>query len=773
VAGTLATLLVKLRGDSSDLRKEFSNVEGHANKTGGVLKGALSTGLGFGAATLAMAGFGSALDLVGHGAIGMNAQLETSTLQFATLMGDSDKARKHVEGLFDFAAKTPFETGPIIEASRIMETFGGSALNSKENLKLFGDAAAATSAPINEVGFWMSRAYSDIQAGRPFGEAAARLSELGLITPKTRNKLEDLQKSGASSDKVWNTLTGTLGRFDGAMEKQAGTFDGMVSTFMDGINMMMAQAFKPLFETLKDVLSGVNNLMASEAFQGGVKAAGEAMASGIKAFVDILGKLWDIAQPIISTFLDIASALFEVGSAVSTGATDPLTALMDTIDGVVDTLFGFGGVLDKLMGQALEFASTIQDHIVEAFNTLMKTLPSVLDGLAELFPPILTKVLAFILEWAPRVAEQMMAFVGGMIDAFVDNLPALLTAVSGFFQAAFDWVVNTGVPMAAAAIGPLALKFIDWIGVMLPKLAAALPPIIGTIIGFIAKNLPVLIGKLIEWGGAFIGWIGKNVMPRLPGALATIGRALLGFIGNAARTFLGALATLGSNVLASVGRWGGQMATNLGNFAKQAVNNAITWFTSLPGKLMTFLGQVIRNIATWGGNLLRGALNAARNFVAGFINGLTSLPGKLANAIRSAFANLRIDVGPFHISGSGISIDMPNISLPKFATGAWDTGSRPFLGQLDPHEMIIPKGPAEALRSLIESSNRGGAPTSSQPVMRATSVEQGASQTAMMVLQVNIKEFYGTKDAIDDFSNDMADSLRIQRMPTGIRMGSS
>ena len=42
------------------------------------------------------------------GAIDMNAELETSTLQFSTSMGSTDKAKKHVQDLFAFAAHTPF-----------------------------------------------------------------------------------------------------------------------------------------------------------------------------------------------------------------------------------------------------------------------------------------------------------------------------------------------------------------------------------------------------------------------------------------------------------------------------------------------------------------------------------------------------------------------------------------------------------------------------------------------------------------------------------------
>ena len=57
-----------------------------------------------------------------------NASVETATLQFKILMGDADRAKEHVKDLFEFAKATPFESGPIIEASRALRAAGRDAL---------------------------------------------------------------------------------------------------------------------------------------------------------------------------------------------------------------------------------------------------------------------------------------------------------------------------------------------------------------------------------------------------------------------------------------------------------------------------------------------------------------------------------------------------------------------------------------------------------------------------------------------------------------------
>lgn len=210
---------------------------------------------------LAMAGVvaavGAGFAMAIKSSIDVNAQLETTTLQFETLMGSADEAQKHVAGLFEFAEKTPFETEPIIQASLKLQTFGGEALNTMENLYLLGDAAAATNSPIDELGFWVGRLYSNLQAGDPFGEAAMRLQELAVMSPQARSEMERLQEAGASAAEVFAFFQKDLEKFSGAMEKQAETWQGLTATFKDQVSLLIAEALQPLFVEAKAGVEGL------------------------------------------------------------------------------------------------------------------------------------------------------------------------------------------------------------------------------------------------------------------------------------------------------------------------------------------------------------------------------------------------------------------------------------------------------------------------------------------------------------------------------------
>ena len=259
------TLALKADEFKAGLDEAGRRAESLQSRIGGALgsAGRVATGALLGVGTAAVAGFGLAM----NSAISMNASLEQSTMQFTTLMGDADLAAEHVAMLFELGAKTPFETEPIIQASKHLQVFGGAALNTQENLLLIGDSAAAVGQPFDEVAFWVGRAYSAIQGGQPFGEAAMRLQEMGLMTPEVRAQMEQLQQTGADASEVWGVMEGQLGNFTGAMELQAGAGARIPAPPSDTLQMLAANALAPFFELAKKAVQGFSDLLNSPAVQ--------------------------------------------------------------------------------------------------------------------------------------------------------------------------------------------------------------------------------------------------------------------------------------------------------------------------------------------------------------------------------------------------------------------------------------------------------------------------------------------------------------------------
>jgi hypothetical protein len=190
---------------------------------------------------------------IGQAAIQTNAQFETYIVQFQTLLGSTEAAQQRMQELAEFGLKTPFELPEIIQASRQLEVFGGAALATGDNLRMVGDIAAGVGRPFQEVAFWIGRMYDALQSGRPWGEAAIRLQEMGALSGDVRARLERLSKAGQDGNEVWKIFTEQVGgRFAGNMDRLSKTFQGIMSNLADFSNWLLRIAGKPAFEEIKD-----------------------------------------------------------------------------------------------------------------------------------------------------------------------------------------------------------------------------------------------------------------------------------------------------------------------------------------------------------------------------------------------------------------------------------------------------------------------------------------------------------------------------------------
>jgi len=247
----VATLTAKTKLDNTGFNTGIQGMEGQVSgfssnlsRLSGVIGAAFSIG--------AVINFSRAITSA-------SSQLEDIGVQFDVLFGGTNKARLELERIKEFSARTPFQIADIAEATRLLVTFSAGALGGNESLKLVGDASAATANELQGVALWVGRAFDAIQAGRPFGEAAARLQEMGILTGIARAKMEELGKAGADGEEIFGVLTSALGKFSGGMEKMSQTVSGKASTLADNFNLLFAEigdGFKPANIAVKDF--GIN-----------------------------------------------------------------------------------------------------------------------------------------------------------------------------------------------------------------------------------------------------------------------------------------------------------------------------------------------------------------------------------------------------------------------------------------------------------------------------------------------------------------------------------
>ena len=162
-----------------------------------------------------------------------SGMVDRAKIQFEALTGSVENATRHIASLANFAATTPFQLGGIATASRHLLVYGGRALASEKNLRIFGDSAAVAGVQLAEVTFWAGRLYSSLQSGRPAGESMMRLQEMGLVSGTARNKIEELTKTTGGAKKAFALFKEELKKHEGTMKKMSETTSGLKSTLAD------------------------------------------------------------------------------------------------------------------------------------------------------------------------------------------------------------------------------------------------------------------------------------------------------------------------------------------------------------------------------------------------------------------------------------------------------------------------------------------------------------------------------------------------------------
>jgi hypothetical protein len=217
--------------------------------------------------TGALAGIG--LGALAKSFIGAVTEAENLEAQFKSILGGADNAKKRIKELSDFASKTPFQLVQVAQASKVLQTLGGTALATGDSLRMVGDASAVSGESFENLAIHVGRAYSGLKANRPIGESMARLQELGLVSGETRNRIEDLQKQ-AKGDEAWKVLQTELKKTKGGMEDLSKTTTGVVSTLKDNWKLLLVslndgdflkvplQRLNLFLETTKETIDHMN-----------------------------------------------------------------------------------------------------------------------------------------------------------------------------------------------------------------------------------------------------------------------------------------------------------------------------------------------------------------------------------------------------------------------------------------------------------------------------------------------------------------------------------
>lgn len=650
-------------------------------RAGSVLTG-LAAGLTTALAAPVLGAIGGGFAAITEGVIGTNAAMQQSKVSWGVLLGGAEQAEQKLADLFAFGASTPFEFGEVDSAARLLQTFGGSALNTMDTLTMVGDAAAAGGRSFQEVAFWTGRMYDAVKNGQPFGEAAMNLQQMGLMSGDVRGKMEELSKSGASSEQVWATFTGSMSRFGGMMEQQSQTFNGRLSTMKDTINQLLATAGKPIFQGISDGLGMLNQALSSPAVIQFATALAQAVAGGLSQFFGAVGAVLSVVGPLVATIMgDVVPAftsMGDTGSGVGAAIADALATLKPIWD---------------------QLAATFQANL-PAIAQLFRQAQEAVEPLAPVISLLAQAVgagLVLAIQEAATVIGIFMQLLGGALPGIIQAVSGLIQVLGGTIQVLASIVQGTVGIVSALLAG-------DWAGAwtaaqdMVAGVAEGVGSILDGLARYVTGLFTALFGAVDSLTG---GWasrtassvtnlasgVGSSVQNMSNGVQSTfqgLSDTALGHIQRLADQGLAGFRTLASQAGDAVRGLRDSISSTLSGLAAAAVG----WARSIGEGIVRGIVNGIRAGLGWvrdaARNLAQSAVDAAKdalgihspsrvfadfgqNTVAGFIQGIERSAGQAAGA-----------VGGLLSFGASGSLPGPGASVPASAVAGAGRGAAPI-----------------------------------------------------------------------------------------------
>jgi tape measure domain-containing protein len=464
-------------------------------KTGALLVGgALATG-----ATAAV-GFG----------LKTAASLEQTQVSFKALLGSAEEADKFIRQMQEFAATTPFEfAGLANNAKSLLATAGALKITRDQiipTISTVGDLTAVLGAPpeaIDRVILAFSQMASKGKAsteellqigealpGFPVFEAMAK--GLGITTQELQKQVSD---GLIPADKAVQALLKGMKEFPGAagaMAAQSQTLLGLFSTFKDTISLALTDAFLPLVDQVKTLLTPLTTVIGDT-----LKLVAPAISDIAQSLLAALIPIINVLGPAIADFFrGFGEGIRELQPAIeplAAGVGAIFKALGQVIPPLVHALEPFLEIIARLVEVLLPPLAKIIGTVVKALTPFLDAVAGVAIQLIEVLAPVIERIAdAFATTLGPAIT-QVAEILGGALLEILKRLSPVLVEIIGLFADEFIVIMEAIAPVLpelATALAALAIAFADLVIAVLP----IIPPLLQLTTIFVRDiGAPVLL----------------------------------------------------------------------------------------------------------------------------------------------------------------------------------------------------------------------------------------------------------------------------------------
>lgn len=476
-----------------------------------------------------------------------------------------------------------------------------------------------------------------------------------------------LQSTGENATSFGENLTSAMESAGTASEQAAIAMDGPAETakrLAANVMTWMQDIGGPAASTLGPFLLAVNQL-------------GPAMmlpVRGATALGGVLGGL--LGKGLVTA----TSAMTDMGDEAVASASKS-----QRLGGAIRRGFsGIASIAGKALGGLGKVFTTLGPKLASGLTAILPALASAASGLVSGLVGLLSAAMPIL------VAAWPLLLIGAIVAgiALLLTNPEIRDKVFGFIGGVLEWIGD-----ALAGLG-------DFLGGFFADAFEVVKTVIGKYLEIITFPIRTFIGFLVNMWGAVTGAVSEAwdfISDIIGGVIDFIAGIIQGFI-----DFLS-------------GMWTGTVegATTVWTAVQDVINGVIGFITGIITTFTGFLGHIWDGViagATTVWNGVKGVIEGIVNTITGIIGGITSVVQGVWDTVSGFFGFITggTETAKYQmqsVGNYGKGPYTPTAGAPGLAEGTMDTGRAAGLAMLHPHEMVIPRGMANAIRQSIRGES--------------------------------------------------------------------
>lgn len=548
---------------------------------------------------------------------------------------------------------------------------------------------------------------------KSLSQLAVQMNNAQADVIKTTKEIDNLGKESDDSAKQVDDLSKKMGDADGASKKLNDGFTVLKGTMAN----LASQAISKVVDGFKSLVGGAVDYQKSMEYYTTsftvMTGSADKASETVKKLADI-GATTPFDMPQLA---DATSLLMNFGFSAG-DAVDSMMMLGDISQGNADKLNTIARAYGKMNSAQKVSLESINMMIDAGFNPLQEISEKTGESMQSLYDRVSKGKMSVdeITESMKRSTSEGGKYFQSM-DAQSQTLEGRLSTLSDTVNSKLGEALQPILQQAADEWLPNITNAID--NMDMDSVVSIIDDIlssVGDLFGYITDNGDTIISLVAGIGAAMATWKVASMINGVVTAVkafqaankgASVAQALLNAVMKANPIMLvvtllaGLIATIITlwntnegfrNAVISV--WNafkdtvGSVIKSVGGF----IDNLISWFQALPGRIGAFLGEVIGNVQNWASNMVSRASEAGSNFVNRVVSFISGLPSAVWNWLSNALNKAWNFAGQLAQAGANAASGLVNNIIGTISG---------LPGQLYNWGVDMVKGIADGIRSAI------------------------------------------------------------------------